>query len=99
MSAARESFLHSVGAPKTYALKTGGHVELRNGAVYRDNRELAPSSEAEAWLRSNCKLTDDEAYWLATTLKNNAVTPAPKTHVSWAPCQPAKHGSKFKEAE
>lgn len=63
---AAESFTQSIGTPRTYRLKDGRTVELRNGCVVDTvtRYTLAGSGTSKAYLLAHAKLTDDERRWL-----------------------------------
>lgn len=63
-----ESTIQSHGTPRTYTLKGGREVEVRNGCVVdaATRTTLAGSREAAAYLLDRARLTDSERDWLET---------------------------------
>lgn len=92
---AKESLVHSHGAPLTYPLKRGGDVVIRNGVAYRGSEPVATNGSVVAWLRQFAVLTFDQAYWLPYTIEANGLTVTSSRHVNAGlmPGPTPKHGA------
>ncbi len=76
---AKPAYCHSHNDQRTYQLKRGGTVVLRNGCVARGNQILCGSADAVEWLRRNAVLSDDESHWLDVVVKAGHVQGGSRT--------------------
>ncbi len=76
-----ESTIQSFGTPRSYTLKGGRPVEIRNGCVIdtATNTTLAGSNVAADFLLERANLTEDErewiSYWGRSAFKSAGATP------------------------